>query len=488
MIVAESTAELLISLINEIPQLDAIYISCASKDQHEQWAKEWPKIKGVYTEMTHVSEALEIAVKQCNQDSAAISFINVGEGTSNQNLDQLEPSFMYTQIFKEILLEMEYDEQSVKDLVVFCRQQYIGNTRQINIIDEFARDYRTKSPIWWYTRECFTYQMLNQALRTMDGEIIIIMGFFIRELHYQIEQLHQQQLDSYHGQPFTVYRGQGLSETDFDKLLKTKRGLLSFNNFLSTSKKYEVSLTFAKKASAKTDTIGIFFKISINPTVSSASFAAIQEASYFKKEEEVLFSMHTVFRIGAINKIENTNCLYEVELTLTADDDQQLRTVTNHIREETEGSGWERVGALLLKIGQFNKAEELYKILLHQASDDAEKSLYYNQLGAIKIGQGHYEEATSFHEKSLEIAQKDLSSNHSDLAQYYNNLAVTYYSVGEYAKALSFYKKVLDICEKPLSGNHFLLATSYNKVGEVYQTIGEYSTALSFYEKALRVF
>jgi tetratricopeptide (TPR) repeat protein len=251
--------------------------------------------------------------------------------------------------------------------------------------------------------------MLNQALRTMDGEIIIIMGFFIRELHYQIEQLHQQQLDSYHGQPFTVYRGQGLSETDFDKLLKTKRGLLSFNNFLSTSKKYEVSLTFAKKASAKTDTIGIFFKISINPTVSSASFAAIQEASYFKKEEEVLFSMHTVFRIGAINKIENTNCLYEVELTLTADDDQQLRTVTNHIREETEGSGWERVGALLFKIGQFNKAEELYGILLHQASDDAEKSLYYNQLGAIKISQGHYEEATSFHEKSLEIAQKDLS-------------------------------------------------------------------------------
>jgi hypothetical protein len=44
----------------------------------------------------------------------------MGEGGSIQNLNQLEPSFMYIQIFKEILLEMEHDEKSITDLAIYC--------------------------------------------------------------------------------------------------------------------------------------------------------------------------------------------------------------------------------------------------------------------------------------------------------------------------------------------------------------------------------
>ena len=47
-------------------------------------------------------------------------------------------------------------------------------------------------------------------------------------------------------QSFTVYRGQGLSKTDFDQLIKTKGGLMSFNNFLSTSINRKISLEFAE--------------------------------------------------------------------------------------------------------------------------------------------------------------------------------------------------------------------------------------------------
>ena len=109
-------------------------------------------------------------------------------------------------------------------------------------------DYSPQSSIYWYTREYFIYQMLNQALRTMEADIIINMGFFIRDLHHEIKQLHQQQLSSYHRKSFIVYRGQGLSKTDFEKLLKTKGGLMSFNNFLSTSTEQEVSLSFATRS------------------------------------------------------------------------------------------------------------------------------------------------------------------------------------------------------------------------------------------------
>ncbi|CAF0788436.1 unnamed protein product [Adineta steineri] len=168
---------------------------------------------------------------------------------------------------------------------------------------------------------------------------------------------------------------------------------MSFNNFLSTSTDKEVSLEFAQRASSKSDMVGILFIMSIDPCLKSTPFALIKEESYFKEEEEILFSMHTVFRVNKIKQIDNKNQLYQVELQLTSDDDQQLRLLTDRIREEVDGTGWPRLGRLLVQIGQFNKAEELYNVLLEQATDESEKALYYGCLGYVKDGQGDYEKA-----------------------------------------------------------------------------------------------
>jgi len=53
----------------------------------------------------------------------------------------------------------------------------------MNILKEFENAYDKYSPIWWYTRECFVYKMLNKALRTENIDILIKMDFFIRDLH-----------------------------------------------------------------------------------------------------------------------------------------------------------------------------------------------------------------------------------------------------------------------------------------------------------------
>jgi tetratricopeptide (TPR) repeat protein len=474
-------------LIHDIPQLDTIYIYCGDKSRHEKWTKNWAKIR-VHTEIKSLCEALQLAAKRCNEDYMAISFVSASEGTSAQNLDQLEPSFMYTQIFKEILLDMEHDTKSINRLVAFYRKLFNGNISQLAIIDEFEHDYRPQSSIWWYTRTSFTFEMLNQALRMLEGDIIINMGFFIRDLHCQIEQLHKKQVGTYQAKSFLVYRGQGLSITDFEKLKKTKGGLMSFNNFLSTSTKREVSLLFAEGALGKLDSVGILFEIIIDPAISSAIFASIEEVSYFQTEAEILFSMHTVFRIGEITKIDKNSSLYQVELKLTSDDDEQLRFLTQSIREESGGgTGWQRMGTLLLNIGQFDKAEDLFKVLLEETSNEGEKVYYYSHIGYGKHGKGDFKKSISYYEKALEIEQKTLPPNHPDLATSYNNIGLVYDNMGEYSKALLFYEKALKILQKNLPSNHPHLATSYNNIGLVSKSTGEYSKALSFYEKALEI-
>ena len=478
----------LVPNIHAMPQLDAIYIFCGNKSWHEGWTKEWAKIKGVHTDIKPICEALQMAIKQGNEDSIAVSFVTMNEGASSQNLDQLDLSFMYTQVFKEIILEIEHNAQSINDFVNYCCNLYNNNAHELNIINEFRRDYRPQLSIWWYTRECFTYQMLNQALRTLEADMIINMDFFIRDLHQQIEELHQKQVSKYRGKPFIVFRGQGLSTSDFEKLRKTKGGLISFNNFLSTSKTREVSVGFTKGALGKTDMVGILFQMSIDPSVSSTHFASIKEVSFFKKEEEILFSMHTVFHINDIKQIDKNNPLYQVELTLISDDDPQLRLLTERIREETGGEiGWQKLGKLLLQISQFDKAEELYTALLEQTTDEGQRALYYGCLGCVKDYQDDYEKGLWYYEKGLEIRQKTLPPSHPLLATSYNNIGEVYDKMEEYSKALSFYEKALEIRQKTFPPNHPLLANSYNNIGTMYQNIGDYEKALSFYEKDLEI-
>ncbi|CAF1238770.1 unnamed protein product [Adineta steineri] len=400
------------------------------------------------------------------------------------DLNQLEPTFMYTQLFKETLLDMKHDEQAIKQFTIYCRHHNCGSTDNI---DEFEKKYQPQSAIWWYTCPSFIYSMLNYALRSMEGDTIIKMGFFIHDLHQQIQQLYQQQVISYDRKPFLVYRGQGLSRTNFEKLKTTKATLMSFNNFLSTSTEQDTLLGFALSALENTDMVGILFIMSIDPNIETASFASIKEVSYFREEDEILFSMHTVFRVGAIKQMDTEHQLYQVELELTSDDDQQLRLLTNWIREEAGGTGWESLGDLLLEIGQFNKAEELYNVLLEQTSDEGGKQYYYNQLGSVKFRQGDYEKAIWYYEQRPEICQKPLPANHPDFATSYNNVGLVYDSMGEYSKALSYYEKSLEIRQKTLPSNHPDLATLYNNIGIMYYNVKDYSKAVSYYERALDI-
>jgi Tfp pilus assembly protein PilF len=333
--------------------------------------------------------------------------------------------------------------------------------------------------------------MLNRALRLTDVDIIIKMGFFIGDLHRHIERLYYEQFGSNNfGQPFTVYRGQGMSKIDFDQMTKIKGGLMSFNNFLSTSKGRYVSLDFARCALPNSDMVGILFVMTIDPGKSTTPFASIVNVSYYEDaENEVLFSMNTVFRIGEIKPMDENHRLFQVDLTLTSDNDKDLRVLTDRIREETfpDEEGWNRLGLLLNKMGQSEKAQQIYELLLEQTSDNSEKGNTYERLGNAKYEQGEYKEALELHEKSLQVRQQTLSPNHLHLAMSYNNIGVAYRSMGEYPKALSSYKKALEIKQQSLPSNHLSLAASYNNIGNVYCNMGNYPQALSSYEKALEI-
>ncbi|CAF1135405.1 unnamed protein product [Adineta ricciae] len=487
-IISGSLGQYLVPEIHGMRTLDTIYIFCDNISSHQQWTKDWNKIKGVHNNIKDICDALKASIKQVNQDSIHISFVTTNEAMFSENLNQLDPNYIYIQIFKYILLKREhYQEQATEILAAYCCNLYSGNIDELNVIDEFKNDYDPKHAIWWYTRESFIYQMLNRALRTLDADIIVRIGFFIHDLYQQIDQLYMQQLPNYRGKTFIVYRGQGLLKSDFDKLRKTEGGFMSFNNFLSTSMKKDVSLVFAERGSTKADMVGILFIMTIVPRGSSTPFASIKEVSYYKIEEEILFSMHTVFRIDAIKQMDNNDQLYEVELQLiAAADDKQFRRLTKFISDQIGiGTVWQQLGQLLIKTNHFDKAEELYKAVLQQPLSEIYETIYYNNLGYVKDRQGDYEQAIKYYEQASKT--NALPGKYPSLATTYNNTGSIYNAIGQYTEALSYYDKALGIQEKTLPENHPSLAISYNSIGFVYRELGQYTKALLFYEKALGI-
>ncbi|CAF1230903.1 unnamed protein product [Rotaria magnacalcarata] len=489
MIISDELSQHIVPFVHDIIHINSIYIYSKNQSQQKEWIQKWPKVKDMFPSILSICQALGQDARRCDQDLVSISLVSTNRETFNENLDQLDPTFMYTQILKEILLAIDFNEQHIKDFITYYREKFTDNGVQLNNIDGLARDYKDYSPIWWYTHKCSLYSVLNRALRFMEVDTIIKMGFFIHDLHRQIVQLHSEQYREHHElEPFTIFRGQGLPKIELEKIRETQGGLISFNNFLSTSKDLSIAQGFASSSLASSDSVGIVFVMMIDPSIKSTPFACINHVSYYKTEDEILFSMHTVFRIDNIIQINDNNRLWQVDLIQTNDNDSQLNALTERIRNEIRGcTEWDKLGKLLFKLGHFDKAEELYDVLLEQTYSDREKIQFNHQLGWGKMQQRKYEEAIAYYQKSLEIKQIVMPDNHNTLAVSFNHIGSVYEKMNEYTKALLYYEKGLEFQLKITPLNYSGLASCLANIGSVYEKMKEYSKALEFHEKALEM-
>ena len=280
-----------------------------------------------------------------------------------------------------------------------------------------------------------------------------------------------------------------MSQSEIEKLEKSKGGLLSFNNFLSTSIDYQVAYLFADSAKEDPNLVGVFFQIEIEPSASTTPYASLDKISYFKDEEkEILFSMHSVFRIDEIELINDR--LWMITLTSTNDSDPQLTLLTEYMRKEIGGvTSMYRIGQLMIRMNEMDKAKEIYENLRQTTDESNSDDLIrcYHQLGCIYRYKGDHDNALSNFEKTIELLQKFQPEEYLFLATCYNNIGLVHRSTGMNLEALSYYNKSVNIMLSFSASNQQHLAGTYGNIAATYTAMQEYSSALSYYQKALEV-
>jgi hypothetical protein len=111
--------------------------------------------------------------------------------------------------------------------------------------------------------------------------------------------------------------------------------------FLVLSTSFSQTFVLRVHILSQLDSIYLISDTKIDVSTSLIPFISLENLRYFSgvdSENEILFSMHSIFPIGKINQINNS--LWQINLTATNNNDQQLKNLTEQIRKETWGTNW----------------------------------------------------------------------------------------------------------------------------------------------------
>ncbi|CAF4497750.1 unnamed protein product, partial [Rotaria sp. Silwood2] len=414
--ISDSLGRKLLPLIQQYTQIYSIYTTF----KQQLWMQQYDNIKNV-SSLDELLDKIQEDIRQLNNDLISMSII---PQSSNTDLNRLEPSFMYFQLLKENLFVLQYDQHAFDELITYCRTIYHNKKEELNNIDKFQKNYDKNKAIKWYTDECFVYHVLNKALRIFDIETIMKFSFVLRDIHCQIEERHiePKYAPALHDGLHVVYRGKRISNIELEKIKRNIGGLISFNNFLSTSEEFNVASRFATISESNKGKLGVIFTIKINPLKTTAPYASIKDI---------------------ISKCEKNNRFWQVDLSLTSDNDLQLRRLTDHMRHALgDGDVWHRIGQLMIKIGELKKAEEIFGILLEKVPENDRKQCAFlcNQLGYIWKQKGNLDNALHYYKNSLAASLKYLPPTDPLFSSVYSNIGGILKKQGKLDEALKYYQ------------------------------------------------
>jgi tetratricopeptide (TPR) repeat protein len=288
-----------------------------------------------------------------------------------------------------------------------------------------------------------------------------------------------------------------MQNEEFEKLKRNKGGFLAFNTFLSTSSDRNVSIQYAIGALGDPNGKAILFQFDLktsNHNQHSSPFASLEHISYFEWEKEILFSMHTIFSIQDINEMDNG--IWHVHLTITNEDDDQLRQLTNYLQEKVTGEGLYPLLNLMLRMGEYDKALRICQTMLLEIPADKSGNIAdihtkmgwcYTAKHDLDVAREHFETAINFFTPDAPFMVPLFCRS---------GLGRVFHLQGKYDLALKEYESFmkLDIMElgfdriMSFDYGHEMIADLCSQIGLLLQDMCKYKKALEINEKALKLY
>ncbi|CAF1601441.1 unnamed protein product, partial [Didymodactylos carnosus] len=174
------------------------------------------------------------------------------------------------------------------------------------------------------------------------------------------------------------------------------------NTFISTTCEKGVASLHAGDGWLSPILESILFETQIDTSIDTKPYANIKELSIMNDEDEVLFAIGTIFRIKSVEKATGSG-IWSVKLLLNSGSDEQLKVLSDQIREETHGSSdLNTLGYLLREMGEYPKAERYFRRLINDTlPNDPVMGTFYSNIGLVYNDQGEYSQALKYYEQDF---------------------------------------------------------------------------------------
>jgi tetratricopeptide (TPR) repeat protein len=322
-------------------------------------------------------------------------------------------------------MELEDDDRQTKqEMISYCRPHYQEDKQALKTIDEFENqsiNENAKDAIWWYTQNSIIFRCINDALVSGNISRIYSYRYIIKLLCRQLKNLHKQ--SNLKGK-LRLYRGQLLKLSQILLISKHINDLISFNGFLSTSLEEDIAKRFCFGRKKK-DHEPVIFEIDIDMTnEQSIAFADISRISQYPEEEEILFSIGSVFRIESV-RFDEIKQLYRIHLSLSQH--EQL-TVNQYIeqtfpREVNSSDQSVLFGKLLFDMGEYQFAIEYFKNRIDclTDADNHYRATYLNNIGVCYNEIGKKDQALKHYNAASRIYAQ--TNDRQGLGACYHNVS-----------------------------------------------------------------
>ncbi|CAF0904747.1 unnamed protein product [Adineta steineri] len=393
----------IVPLYHQLRQVISIYVYCMDKENHEQWALKFAKVKSVVVDLDELVYQIttDHKIQKKIEEPLSINIfstsVDAGKSTTGVN-----GQFVFSQILFDCLLRLKSTEIDKNELINLCENEYEGNYIELNNLHEFQQHYSPDKVLWWYTKESFFYKILNAALRTQDIHRIFLFRAFIYDIYCQLYKSQSKRR-------LQVYRSQLMSIDELDGLKNNIGQFISINSMFSTSKQRTTALFYLGDITTQIDLERVLFEIDADPKiVTTKPFADISEHSHFPSESEVLFMIGSIFRLDNINL--NDDQIWIIKMTLCNDDEHNLKQVLMHMKQqiENEETNLRTLGKLLWKTGKLDLAEKYFTRSLKQLpSNDPLHISLYEDLGELASQRGDYDMSIKWRQKLLTFKKEN---------------------------------------------------------------------------------
>ncbi|CAF3979712.1 unnamed protein product [Rotaria sordida] len=544
---SHSNNQMIVEKVAEYCQVITIYILQTEADLTGKSQFLHPKLKGIYSDIQSLAVELSKEYKhRLNYSEVPLSVFHRDKNEKTvRDLKKDNMKFLWLQLLIDILIRIPHNDQAKDEMFDECRRHFgiSGNDdNDENMIDaeikkdrakaekdlvNLEKNYTSSEALKFYTNDSFLYRLFNRAFRTENIDLLFIFRFFLADIYKHLQKLHSEQFPD--KLPRTVFRGQVMTSSEFNSIKDNIGHLMSVNTFFSTTTTRDVAEMYSGLGE-DVKMLSVLFEIEVDTTRSMIKrpFASINELSKFSDEDEVVFSVGSMFRIKYVEDQRLVSGYWYVQLILV-EDDSDMSELRNDLEQTFCDKGNLRsLGIALRAMGDYERAERYFQMLLEYIPEGHHNMGHiYSDLAMIAFDKGDYQTTIQHDEKALKYftvtdiydqrenigrvyiqlgsthqqlgnldlamkyftMAKDIQRSPKSLSYTYNQMALLYTDKGEKELALEYLQKALNIEEQVLKRNKYepLLATMYNNIGNIYIQLGDDENALKYLHHALDI-